>query len=246
MLGTDNLGEQALNKIAELALSSQLEEADSLDVRVKTDPEKLTNGELEALEILGTGLVLETDLRVQVLEILMQAIAVSPLKALTGNIELTQPTEGTARIELTEDDLNRAFNSPELRTRISVLDTYLENGSVKFTVPEKTCQLREDGTVAVEAVVELHPSGEQQTVAFTTTPKIAPGGRGVLLENIEYVPGKEVSAELTAAFLDKASKMLDLRNFEKEGLALRIHQLQVDAGKITLQAAADITQFPTL
>lgn len=246
MFGTENLGEQALNKIAELALSSQLEDSDSLEVKVNTSPEKLANGELESLDIEGKGLVIETDLRVQVLEISMSAIAVSPLKALTGNIELTQPTEGTARLVLTETDLNRAFNSPELRDKISVLDTYLQKGEVKFTVPQKKCQLREDGTVAVEALVELQPSGKTKEVAFTTTPKIAQGGRSVVLEDIQYVTGKEVSEDLTEAFLDKAGKILDLRNFEKKGLALLIHQLDVEAGQITLLAAADITQFPTL
>ena len=245
MFGAD-LGEQALNKIAELALSSQLEDSDSLEVNVKTDPEKLANGELESLDIEGTGLVIETDLRLQVLKISMNTIAVSPLKALTGNIELTQPTEGTAHLVLTESDLNRAFNSAALRSKISVLDTYLEKGQDKFTVPKKTCQLRSDGTVAVEALVELQPSGETKEVAFTTTPKIAQGGRSVVLEDIQYEPGKEISEDLTQAFLDKAGKMLDLRHFEKQGLALRIHQLKVEAGQITLFAAADITQFPTL
>ncbi len=246
MLGIENLGEQALNKIAKVALSSQLEDADNLEVQVKTDPEKLANGELESLSIQGEGLVIETDLRLQVLEIEMKAIAVEPLKALTGNIKLTQPTEGTARLILTETDLNRALNSPELRSKINVLDTYLSTGQVKLTVPQKKCQLREDGTVAVEALVELQPSGETKEVAFTATPKIAPGGRSVMLSDVQYEPGKEVSEDLTQAFIDKATKMLDLRNFEKKGLALRIHRLTVEAGQITLLAAADITQFPTL
>ena len=245
MFGVESLGEQALNKIAKLALSSQLEDSDSLEVKINTAPEKLANGELESLLIEGKGLVIETDLRLQVLEIAMNAIAVKPLKALTGKIELTQSTEGTARIVLTETDLNRALNSPNLRAKINVLDTYLLTG-VKLTVPQKKCQLREDGTVAVEALVELQPSGETKEVAFTTTPKIAPGGRSVVLEDVRYEPGKEVSQELTQAFLDKAGKMLDLRNFEKKGLALRIRHLTVEAGQIILSAAADITQFPTL
>ena len=246
MLGTENLGEQAINKIAELALSSQLEEMDSLEVKVKTAPEKLANGELESLLIKGKGLVIETDLRLQVLEIEMKAIAVSPLKALTGNIELTQPTEGTAHLVLTETDLNRALNSPDLRAKINVLDTYLSTGQDKLTVPQKSCQLREDGTVAVEAVVELQPSGETKEVAFTATPKIASEGRSVVLEDIQYELGKEVSEELTQGFLNKATTMLNLRNFEKQGLALRIHHLTVEAGRIRLLAVADITQFPTL
>ena len=246
MLGTENLGEQALNKVAELALSSQLEDCDNLEVKVKTAPDKLANGELESLSIEGEGLVIETDLRVQVLEIGMKAIAIDSLKALTGNIELTQPTEGNACLVLTETDLNRALNSPDLRAKIDVLDTYLSTGQVKLTVPHKKCQFREDGTVAVEALVELQPSGESKEVAFTTSPKIARGGRSVVLEDIQYEPGKELSEDLTQAFLDKAGKMLDLRNFEKQGLALCIHHLSVELGRITLIATADITQFPTL
>lgn len=245
MFGTE-IGEQALNKIAQLALSSQLEDAERLEVKVDTAPEKLANGELNSLLIEGEGLIIETDLRLQVLEIAMRAIAVKPLKALTGNIELTQSTEGSARLVLTETDLNRALNSPELRAKINVLDTYLATEQVKLTVPQKKCELREDGTVAVEAVVKLKPSGETKEVAFTTTPQIAPGGRSVVLEDIQYEPGKEVSEDLTQAFLDKAGKMLDLRNFEKKGLALRLNRLNVEAGQITLLAVAEITQFPTL
>ena len=246
MFGTENLGEQALNKIAKLALSSQLEDSDSLEVKIKTTPEKLASGGLDSLLIEGEGLVIETDLRLQVLEIAMKEIAVAPLKALTGNIELTKSTEGTARIVLTQSDLNRALNSPELRTKINVLETYLSTEQIKLTVPQKKCQLREDGKVGVEALVILQPSGESFEVAFTTTPKIVQGGRSVILEDIQYEPGKEISDELTQGFLDKAGKMLDLRNFEKKGLALRIHSLNVESGQITLLAKADITQFPTL
>ncbi len=246
MFGTEKLGGQALNKIAELALSSQLEEKDRLQVEIDTSPDKLANGELESLSIEGEGLVIETDLRVQALEIYLKTIAVKPLKALTGNIELTQPAEGNARLVLTETDLNRAFNSPELRAKINVLDTYLSTEQVKLTVPQKRCQLREDGTVAVSALVELQPSGETKEVVFTATPQVAPGGRSVVLEDLQYEPGKEISEDLTQAFLDKAEKMLDLHNFEKQGLALRIRHLTVEAGRITLSAVAEITQFPSL
>jgi hypothetical protein len=246
MLGTEKLGEQTLNTLAELALSSQLEAADRLDVKVKTDPKKLISGELESLLIDGEGLVIETDLRVHQLEIAMQEITVDPLKALTGNIELTEPTTGTAYLILTQTDLNRAFNSPELRTKIDVLDTYLSRGETQLTVPQKRCQFYEDGTVGVETLIELQPSGETQAVAFTTTPKIAPGGRSVILEDIEYESGKEVSQDLTQGFLALANKMLDLRHFEKQGITLRINKLTVKDERLILSAAADMTQFPTL
>jgi hypothetical protein len=45
--------------------------------------------------------------------------------------------------------------------------------------------------------------------------------------------------------MQKASEILNLRNFEMEGISLRIHQLDVDTGKLTLQAEANVTQFPS-
>ena len=246
LFGTENLGEQALNKIAELAITSQLEDAEPLEVKIDTAPEKLAKGELESFSVAGEGLIIETDLRVQVLEIKLNAIAVEPLKALTGNIELTHPTEGTACLILTEADLNRALNSAELRAKIDVLDTYLATEQTTLTVPQKSCKFCEDGTVIVHAIVELQPSGETKEVAFSATPKIASTSRSVVLEDIQYEPGKEMSLELTQAFQDKAEKMLDLRNFEKQGLSLCIERLTIDTGQIKLIAIADITQFPTL
>ena len=152
----------------------------------------------------------------------------------TGQVKLTERDAGVSPA-YPPSTVASLGETPRPRCLIEVL-----------TVPQKKCQLREDGTVAVEALVELQPSGETKEVAFTTTPKIAPGGRSVVLSDIQYQPGKEISEDLTQAFLDKAAKMLDLRNFEKKGLALRIHRLTVEAGQITLLAVANIIQFPTL
>ena len=45
------LGEQVLNKIAETALASQLEEVERLEVRVKTNLNKLANGDVDSIAI---------------------------------------------------------------------------------------------------------------------------------------------------------------------------------------------------
>ena len=114
-----NFGEQAINKIATLALSSQLNEAQQLNVRVKTDPTLLSQGKLASLLIDGTGLVTRGDLQMQQMYLEMDEISVSPFKALMGNIVLTQPTQGTAKFVLTEKDFDRALNRLQLCDRVS-------------------------------------------------------------------------------------------------------------------------------
>jgi hypothetical protein len=243
--GTEGLGEQALNKIAEIALSTQLEQAERLNVQVRTDPSKLAQGELESLTIDGEGLVMQKGLRVQEMEIKMNSIAVSPLKALLGNIELTKPTEGTARIVLIQADINWAFNSQTLSTRIRNLNIDIDGKQLRVDTQHVDCQLLADGKIAIDAEMQVQQTGETQQVSFSATPCIRPSGQGVSLEDIQYAPGQEVSLELIEALAEQASQILNLSNFAMEGISLLIHQLNVEAGTIILQATAQIKQFPS-
>ena len=239
------LGEQALNKIAEVALSTQLEEAEGLNVQVKTDPAKLAQGELESITIHGDGLVMQENLRMEKMEIQIDSIAVNPWKALMGNIQLTQPAEGTARVVLSEVDINRAFNSEPVSEQMRNLNIHVEGKPVTIDTQRVDCHLQGDGKVALEVKILLCQTGETRTVSFTMTPSVSRDGGGVYLEDIQYPEGKELSPELTNALMEKTSEILNLRNFEMEGIVLRIHQLEVEVGKLTLQAEASVTQFPS-
>lgn len=244
--GTEGLGEQALNKIAQMALSAQLGEAEKLKIRVKTDPDKLAQGEVESLAIDGKGLVMQQDLRMQEIEIQMNGIAVSPLKALMGNIELTKPTEGTARIVLTEADINHAFNSEVLANQMRNLNIHVNDKLLTIDIQRVNCHLLANGKVVIDAEVSVQQTGETQQVSFATTPRISTCGRNISLEDVQYQDGKELSPELTNTLMEKARKILNLRNFEMQGILLQVHQLNVEAGKLTLEAAANITQFPSM
>ncbi len=65
MPDSPGLGEQALNKAAEIGLSSQLDEVEKLDVNIKTDPLKVVQGQVDAVTIEGEGLVMQKDLRME-------------------------------------------------------------------------------------------------------------------------------------------------------------------------------------
>ena len=239
------LGEQALNKIAEVALSTQLDEVERLEVQVKTDPSRLAQGELESLTIDGDGLVMQENLRMEKMEMQISAIAVNPWKALMGNIKLTHPAEGTARIVLTAADINSAFNSEIFIKKLRNLDIAVEGKPVTINTQRVDFHLLSDGKIALDAEVLLPQRGELRTVSLTTTPRISAGGKGVSLEDTHYLQGKELSPELTKALIEKATEILNLHNFEIEGISLIINQLDVEADKLTLQAEANVTQFPS-
>jgi len=236
------LGEQALNKMAEMALASQMEEVENLQVQVKVDPSNLAKGEVDSLAISGEGLVMHPDLRMAELQMQINSIAVKPLKALFGQIQLVKPTDGTARIVLTAADLDRAFNSEAISERLRQMVVHLDGEPAKIDSMQVACNLLSDGIVLKTEIMLC--DGASRQVAFRSTPRISADGQGIVLQDVEYLEGKEPSPELTSALVEWASEILNLSNFEMEGISLHIHQLNVEVGKLILLAEALVTQFP--
>lgn len=243
-LATQDLGQQTLNRIAEFALSTQLDESDKLSVDVKTDPSLLAQGKLSSLTIDGEGLVMQKDLRMEKMVIKLENIAVSPIKALTGNIELTETSQGKADILLTDADINRAFNSEALRDQMENLRMEINGEKMTLDILAVECHLLPQGTIGIDAKIKIQETGDIQQTYFTTVPRISEGGRGVSLDNVSYAEGKELSPQLTEALLQEAKNILNLNNFEMEGISLSINQLEVRKGELDLSAIAQITKFP--
>ncbi len=240
-----DIGEQALSKAAEVALSSQLDEAESLDVDIRTDPLKLLQGELDSVKIQGEGLVMQKDLRAQELQVRTGSIAINPLSAAFGKIELTRPTEADAHVVLTEQDLERAFNSEFIHDKLQNLDVHVDGQPMTINTKQVELHLPGDSKIALKAEILLNKTGETKEVSFSAVPRVSAGGQRLSLEQVQYAEGKDVSPELTAALLESASELLDLGNFELEGMSLRLKGLDVQKGKLTLQAEAQVEQFPS-
>lgn len=239
------LAQQALNKAAEIGLASQLDKAEKLEVDVQTDPLKLVQGELDSVEIKGEGLVMQQDLRMEELEMQMNHIAINPLSAAFGKIELTKPTEASVRAVLTESDINHAFNSEYISSMLQNLEVRVEGQPTKIDTKKVELRFPGEGKVALSADVVIRETNQTQQVAFTSLPRISPDGQYILLEEVQYSEGKELSPELTKALLEKVSEILNFRNFELEGMSFRINKLNVEVGQMTLLAEALVEKIPS-
>jgi hypothetical protein len=240
-----DLGEQALNKAAEIGLSSQLDEVENLDVNIKTNPLKLMQGEVDAVTIEGDGLVMQKDLRMEEMDMKISGVAINPLSIAFGKIELTKPTAGNARVVLTEADINRAFNSEYIRSKLQSQKINVNGQPVTIAPQHVEFCLPGDNKVALNAEILLQETGETQQVAFSAVPHINANGQTVSLENVEYGEGKEISPELTKALIEQTSEILNLSNFDLEGMSLQVKKLELEAGKLTLQAEAYVEKIPS-
>ncbi|MEW5860803.1 MAG: DUF2993 domain-containing protein [Cyanobacteriota bacterium] len=240
-----SLGQQALNKTAEIGLSSQLDEVEELEVDVQSDPLKMVQGQVDSVTVEGEGLVMNKDLRMEEMKMEMRGISINPLSAAFGKIELTKPTDATTHVVLTEADINRAFNSEFLGSKLQNMQVQVNGQPMTIDTKKVDFRLPGEKKVALSANVLLRETGETKQIAFTAVPRVGANGQKVNLEDVEYTEGKELSPELTAALLEKASELLNLSSFDLQGMSLRIKQLNLESGKMTLLAEAHVEQIPS-
>jgi hypothetical protein len=246
MPDSPGLGEQALNKVVELGLSSQLDEVESLDVNVKADPFQLLQGHVDAVAIDGEGLVMQKSLRVEELHMHVDTVAINPLSVAFGKVELTEPAQGTARIVLTQADINIAFNSEYIRDKLQNQKVDI-NGESVVIVPEKIdFNLPGESKVKLDATLRVKGNNQLQRIAFAAVPHVSPDGKKIHLENVEYAQGEEMSPALTKALVDASSEILNLNNFDLKGMSLKIKTLAVEIGKLILTAEANLQQIPSM
>jgi hypothetical protein len=238
MLEKVGFPEQAVNKIVEMAIASQLQKADGLEVRIKTDLNKLAHGQLDSLAIAIYGVLLQPNLEAEALQLEIGRVTVKPLKALRGKITLVHPSEGTFRLVINEESFITALNTEVLKETLRSRG-YTDNRDVRIRC------LLSDNTITFSTEPIGNNTEVPQHFVLVATPEIAPEGQAVLLQQVRYVEGQEPSPEFTSALLARMYELLSLQDFERQGMLLQIQQLDVTQGKLTLDAAAHIEQFPS-
>lgn len=234
---------QALSKAAEIGIKSQLDEVQEVEVDVDAQALEIAQGKVDSVSIQSKGMVMEKDLRVEDMNLQAGNVSINPLSIALGKVELTRPTDASAQVVLLEQDINRAFNSEYIRSKMQELDVNLEGRTVKINIQQVDFRLLDSEKVALSATMVLRETGENELVAFTAKPEIGEGGQRVVLTQVEYQDGKDLSPELTEAVLECSAELLDLRNFELEGMTLKIQKLDIFEGKLLLQTAAHVEQF---
>lgn len=244
MINEPDLGEQALGKVAEIALKSQLDDAEQIAVDIRTDPLKLVQGKVDSVAISGEGMVMKQELRAEAVEINTGAVAIDPFKAIAGQIELTAPTNAEAQILLTEADLNRALDSDYLRNKLKNIEMQVRGEPVVIDIQQAHIGLPGDEQVALDVDLLLHGANEVQGFSALAKPLIKENGHRIDLEVIS-AEGRGISLEFITALFERVEEVLDLRSFDLGGMTLQLKNLVAQKGKLVLQAVTTIEQLPS-
>lgn len=233
LLQNANLGEQALNKIAELALASQFVQSESLAVNVATDPSLLAQGKLASLSIRGTDLVLRSGLRIAQMTLRMGEITVNPFRALTGSIELIEPIQGIGQIVLNEENFTRALLTDDFRQALKALpDLEIDRLAGRFVTPQQ---------IAIALRYWTPLGGQQEAVVQAEVSSQAPSE----LSDLRYIQGQEPSETFTQMLSAQVAKTLNLQGFELNGMNLTVQSITIANQSAEIKTAAQMTAFPS-
>lgn len=246
-----DLGEKALSKAVELGLNSQLDQADKLDVEIRTDPIKLIQGKVDSVAISGEGLVMKQDLRVESMQLSTGSVEVNPISMAFGKVELTQSADTQAQMVITEVDLNRALASDFLRSKMQGIEVNVESIQKAIDIQQVQISLLADDQISIQADLNLNDvndrsdATEKISFAAIAKPSLQENGQRIALE-ILSAEGSGLSLGIAAALFEKIMELLELRNFDIEGMTFWLRELHVQKGQLLIQATSVIEQFPSL
>lgn len=239
------LDEQIVSQAVQTGLSHQLEEADAVTVDVRTDPLKAAQGKADSVAVNGQGVVVQ-GVRVQALEVQTDGINLDPLSVLFGKLKLNQAIDATARVVLTEADLNQAVNAAAIVSRMPTLEIQVDRNVVTLELQHPLAvRLPEDHKIELDGKVLIHTPTGTQPLEFAAVLVPPVEGHPVRMEAFRCQPGSGLSIDFILALMQRFKALLALPYLEIEGMAIHIKYLNVQAGRLTLETEAHVSSLPS-
>ncbi|ARV59284.1 hypothetical protein BZZ01_12185 [Nostocales cyanobacterium HT-58-2] len=236
------LEEQILSQEAQRRLSQQLDEVEKINVNVQTDLLKIIQGQANGVSVAGRGLVMR-NIRIQELKLQTDGISINPFSALFGEIELNHPINATARIVLTEADINRALASNDFRSTVQNFDLDVDGEIVSFQPQEIQINLPGNGKIEFTGKILLH-EGNTRQLGFTAVVRPRTLSQPIMMETFICNQGDGISLEIIAVLMQKLKELVNLPYFEFEDMVLRIKSMEVHKGRLILLVEAYVKQIP--
>ncbi|MGK7872934.1 MAG: DUF2993 domain-containing protein [Xenococcaceae cyanobacterium] len=238
-----------LDSAIENAFRSQFEEVEQLEIRIDNAPSyQILQGKVERIRIASRGVQLIPNLRIEALELETDPIDVDLQHLRQGgrsafNESLRQPVQGGVRLVLTEADINRALQSPEIQSRLEQLVNRFLPGSAgsqtrRYELFNPRVELLGDNRLRVQ--VQLRKSGSQGQasqpldIMLELGLKVVAGRSFQLIEPVATINGRRVSTRLLKGVARGLTSRLDLRRLEETGITARLLQLDIERNEVNV------------
>jgi len=232
-------GDRVVSKVVTAAISALFKRSEKLEVSVRAEPvAKLLQGSVDGFDFIGKGLLMHSGLRVESMELYVQAVAIDFGAIFSGQVKLKQAIQASMRVALSETDLTDSFNTPFLREKLQQIRH--EGHPLYFQATQ--FQIQADRSIRLTSEIRI---GDQPTgIPVDITAQMVVENR----QSIRFVEvvcqGDEASIALGEAVVQYINNLLDLDQFALDGMQIRVDQLRLRPHQMMLYGVAHIDRFP--
>ena len=234
-------GAQVVSKVVTTAISALFKKTGKLEANVKAEPiAKLLQGSIDGFDLIGNGMLMYNGLRIEAMELYFQAVSIDFGGIFSGKVRLRQPTRGTMRVVLTEEDLTTSLKTPFLIEKLQRLQyqdnsLYFQNTKIK---------VNEDQSLRIQAQIIVGEGEARESIDLDLKAHLELQNRTkIQFVDVSY-PDNEPALGLGKALINHVNNLLDLDQFALEGTRLRVDRVRVKNKQFVFYGIAEIDRFP--
>lgn len=232
-------GDRIISKVASAAIAALFKRTGQLEATVRAEPvAKLLQGSLDGFDFVGQGMEMYNGLRIEAMELYLQAVSIDFSAIFKGQVQLRQPTQATLRVVLTEDDLTTSFNTPFVVEKLQRLQ--YQGKSLHFQKTEML--LNEDKSLQLTSQIRLGEAGTPVTLAMRANLQVEER-RKLQFVDVTY-EGEPEAVELGQALIAHVNDLLDLDKFALDGTQLRVDRVRLTGKQLIFYGIARLDRFP--
>jgi hypothetical protein len=240
-----------IDSVVENNLRDRVEDVEQLDVRVDNAPSyQLLQGKIDRLRIASRGVRPIHDLRIAVAELETDPIDVDLQRLQSEGAKalpqaLRQPFRGAFRVVVTEDDLDRALQSPRIKSQLEeLISRFVARSGEGTPQPFKILNAdldflddnRFDLSVQLQRAERQNNNSEPVEIKLEVGLNLIEGRSLQLIAPQGTVNGRKLSTRLLRGFAQGLNEQLDLRRFEKRGITARLLQFNLTQEELNFAA----------
>jgi LmeA-like phospholipid-binding len=237
-----------LDQVVASNLRSRLHKVEELEVRIDNAPSyQIVQGKIERVRIATRGVQPILGLRIDTLELETDPIDVD-LKLIqsgklnTWNQFLQEPIQSGVRLELTEEDINLALQSPEILSRLQQgIDRSISGrlpGGGNYKLLQSSLDILGNNRLRVQAQLLNTEAKEEDAqpveIMLELGVKVVGGRNLQLIEPTGEINGRRLSSRLLSGFAESLSETLDLNSLKNSGITARLLKLELENDRLNL------------
>jgi hypothetical protein len=232
-------GDQIVSKAISAAISALFRKTENLEANVRAEPiAKLLQGSVDGFDFIGNGMLMYNGLRIEAMELYVQAVSIDFSAIFSGKVKLRQPTQASMRVVLTEEDLTSSFNTSFIVEKLQKLQ--YEGQSLHF---QKTQMIvNDDKSLQIKTQIRVGEARDPLDVNIKAYLELQDRTH-IQFVNATY-EGDENSQKLGKALIEHVNNLLDLDKFALDGTKLGVDRVRIRDKKFVFYGTAQIDRFP--